>query len=81
LISVIELPHPEQVDTGEPPQPRVGLGDVSGEPRNHRVTPLGAGDLPADVAADLPIEFDERGIHRLIGALARGGDKPLDLRE
>ena len=55
--------------------------DVAGEIVHHSFTPFGAGDFPAQVLADLPVEVDENGIDRLVGALAGGGDEIEDLVE
>jgi hypothetical protein len=48
---------------------------------DHAFAPLGRGQLAADVLADLPVQADELGVDRLVGALARLLDEADDFGE
>jgi len=80
-VGFVKLPHPEKVGAGEAAQTRLGDGDVAGKFHNHALAPFSAGDFPAQVLANLPVEVDEGGVDCLVGSLAGGGDEIEDLAE
>ena len=71
-VCFIKLLHSKQVGAGETALPRLRLGDVLGQLRDHAFAPFGGFDLATDVLAYLPVEIYQRGIDGLKCPLPSG---------
>lgn len=70
-----ELTHARQVSAREAKGARIALCDGTRQFCDDAIVPISAGQLPADVLADLPVEGDEFGLDGLVGAVFGGGDE------
>ena len=78
LVSLLELPHAEQVSLGKTTSARLRLRNIGSEPFDDPISPFCRLDLAADGCADLPVEINQLGID---GPLTGGGYQPDDLGE
>src|SRR5688572_1943440 len=81
MIGVKELAHAEEIRTRVAPHAGITTGEIRGEFFDHAVTPLGVGDLPADVLAELPVERHQLRVDRLVRAPAGSLNERDDFRE
>ena len=81
LISLVELPHSKEVRACVAPDPGIATRKSIGEIVYDPVSPLGGGNLLADVLAERPVETHELAVHRLIRTPSCRLDEFEDFRE
>ena len=80
-VSLVKLPHAEQVAAGKAFQPRLGAGQVLGQLFDDTLAPFSGFDLGTEMGAHLPVQLDQRGVDSLIGPLAGAFDEAGDFGE